>query len=232
MNFLNQLAQTRPFSVGINLARYAEVLDRWHVNQKASWQSDVRSNARAFFSNRLFGDLHKNFLTFVQQFADGDLLAFMTWLTSTSALRSWPASSARSRLGGFTVSSFAWRIVRGHLLSSGFCLLRLSGLDGSSFFVLSICAVGVRSGGRFRRAPSTSSAPARRKLFMRTTGSDAGFGVCIYFAGSFRLRFADRTRLFLIGLLRFEEPADHARLLAGTRARTRRRHFCGCFEGC
>ena len=59
-------------------ARNAEMLDRRHVNQKPARQSDVRSNARAFLGDRLFGNLHQNLLAFAQEIGDGRLCAIVS----------------------------------------------------------------------------------------------------------------------------------------------------------
>src|SRR6266404_40843 len=53
-----------------NLTRDADVVHRRHVDDEPSGQRDVRRNARAFFGNRLFGNLNENLLPFVQQLAD------------------------------------------------------------------------------------------------------------------------------------------------------------------
>src|ERR1700728_2063112 len=62
--------QSLPLFVGGNLARNSGVVHRRHVNQEAPGQRDVASNARAFLGDGLLGDLHQNFLTFLQQIAD------------------------------------------------------------------------------------------------------------------------------------------------------------------
>jgi hypothetical protein len=50
------------------------VVDGGHVYQVAAGQRDVRSNARTLRTQRLFGDLHQNFLTLFEQLRDLDRL--------------------------------------------------------------------------------------------------------------------------------------------------------------
>src|SRR5713226_9946908 len=51
-------------------ARHADVIDRWHVDDEASRQGDVRSDARALLGDRLLGDLNENLLAFMKKVAD------------------------------------------------------------------------------------------------------------------------------------------------------------------
>src|ERR1019366_8567462 len=70
--------QAEPFFVARNLARDADVVHRGHVHQEAARQGDVRGDARALLPQRLLGDLHDDFLPFLEQIADGrqrDLVA-------------------------------------------------------------------------------------------------------------------------------------------------------------
>jgi hypothetical protein len=68
------------------------MLDRRHVNQKAPRQSDVRSNARAFLGDRLFGNLHQNLLAFAQEIGNGRLSAIVSRRPAPSA--SWWLTTA------------------------------------------------------------------------------------------------------------------------------------------
>ena len=54
-----------------NLARHTGVVDRRHVNNEPARQRDMRSDARALLPQRFLGDLHDNFLAFLQQVGDG-----------------------------------------------------------------------------------------------------------------------------------------------------------------
>ncbi len=62
--------QAETFVVARDLARDADVIDGRHVHQEAAGQRDVRSDARAFLTQRLLGDLDDDFLAFFQQVAD------------------------------------------------------------------------------------------------------------------------------------------------------------------
>jgi len=64
--FLNQLSQSRAFAIGIDFPRHAEVLHRRHIHEKATRQSDVRSDARTLLRDRLLGDLYQDLLAFFQ----------------------------------------------------------------------------------------------------------------------------------------------------------------------
>src|SRR6185437_8754610 len=78
--------QALAFFFRTDLPRDARVIDRRHVNQEASRQRDVAGNARAFFADWLFRDLHQNFLAFFQQVADErQMLRFTARETSSSA---------------------------------------------------------------------------------------------------------------------------------------------------
>ena len=68
---LGDALQAEALLVAGDLTRDADVIDGRHVNQEAARQGDVRSDARAFFRDWLFGNLDQNFLAFLQQVADG-----------------------------------------------------------------------------------------------------------------------------------------------------------------
>src|ERR1019366_2460249 len=70
--------QAESLFVARNLARNTDVVHRGHVHQEAARQRDVRSDARTLLPQRLLGDLHDDFLPFLEQIADGrqwDLVA-------------------------------------------------------------------------------------------------------------------------------------------------------------
>ena len=71
---LDKLAQTVSFAVGFDLARDPHMFDGGHVDQKTTRQRDVRSDAGAFLGNRFFGNLDKNFLSFIKQIRNRWLL--------------------------------------------------------------------------------------------------------------------------------------------------------------
>src|SRR5205085_1053254 len=66
----DELAQALPLTVRLDLARDADVFDGRHIDKDATGQSDVRSDARAFGRNRLFGDLHEYLLPLAQEVCD------------------------------------------------------------------------------------------------------------------------------------------------------------------
>ncbi len=68
---LQNALQTLAFFVGRNLAGDADVLDRRHVDDEPSGQSDVRGDARAFLPEGFFGDLNDDLLTLFEQVGDG-----------------------------------------------------------------------------------------------------------------------------------------------------------------
>src|SRR5689334_20245703 len=68
------------------------MLDRRHVNQIASGQSDVRSDPRAFLGDRFFRNLHEDLLPFTQQIGNRRLAAIMSSRTATPAWR-WAATA-------------------------------------------------------------------------------------------------------------------------------------------
>src|SRR5437764_14403141 len=68
------------------------MIHRGHIDQKTPWQCDVAGNARAFFADRLFGNLHQNFLAFFQQIADLRQWAAMKF----PATRRWSSARAAS----------------------------------------------------------------------------------------------------------------------------------------
>src|SRR4029077_16600648 len=60
--FADQPAQARAIIRRSDFARHANVVDRRHVHQEASRQSDVAGDTRAFFAQRFLGDLHDHVL--------------------------------------------------------------------------------------------------------------------------------------------------------------------------
>ena len=90
---LNDALQPQALFVGSDLARDASVIHRRHVDEEASRQRDVAGDARALLADRLFGDLHQNFLTFLQQVGDqGQVLGLGA--AETAAASSTPAETA------------------------------------------------------------------------------------------------------------------------------------------
>ena len=56
--------------VRADLARYANMIDRRHIHQKAARQRNVAGDARAFLGDWLFRDLNQDLLAFLEQLAD------------------------------------------------------------------------------------------------------------------------------------------------------------------
>src|SRR5580704_2871961 len=65
-----QVPQPRPLFRRSDFARYAGVIERRHINQKASGQCDVAGNPRALLAQRFFGDLYDNLLALFQHVRD------------------------------------------------------------------------------------------------------------------------------------------------------------------
>src|ERR1019366_5270642 len=53
-----------------NLSAYAYMRNGRHEDQKASWQRDVARDAGTLLRDGLFGDLHQDFLAWLEQVAD------------------------------------------------------------------------------------------------------------------------------------------------------------------
>src|SRR5580704_7147226 len=95
---LNDPLQPLSLFLGRNFARDASVVDRGQIHQKASRKSNVAGDARAFFPDWLLGDLHQNFLTFLEQVADlRDIVGFVaTEAASTTAAALAPPIEGRT----------------------------------------------------------------------------------------------------------------------------------------
>ena len=78
-----------------------------HVDQKASGQRYVAGDSRAFFADRLFGNLYQDLLAFFEQVGDlGKILRFVTAETSSPTASSTSAWSAATRAVTITVESW------------------------------------------------------------------------------------------------------------------------------
>src|SRR5260221_4822660 len=90
VDLLNQFAQAGAFAVRLDLARDTQMFHRRHVNQKAARQGDVRSDARAFLGDWLFGDLDQNLLAFFQEIGNrGSLPALVPGGTAAATTATW-----------------------------------------------------------------------------------------------------------------------------------------------
>ena len=64
------MAQASAIFGGSDFARDAGVIERGHVDEIAAGKSDVAGDARAFFAERLLGDLDDDFLALLQHVSD------------------------------------------------------------------------------------------------------------------------------------------------------------------
>src|SRR5262249_18238786 len=171
MNFLNQLSQACALVIRINFARHSQMLNRWHINQKAAWERDVRRYARAFFSDWLLGNLNQNFLALTQKISDGGLATLTSWRTTPSMAL--PVSPRRSSL---RFDGFGHLLGDGHLLVKTFGRLSLE-FDHLGFFIMAVSAVitvGLRNGLRsFGRTTASAATAPGRKLFVWPARGDA-----------------------------------------------------------
>src|SRR5437868_7202866 len=107
---LNDALQAQALFFRRNLSRHAIMVHRRHINQKASRQRDMAGDARSLLADGFLGDLHQDFLSFLQQL--GNLRHRPSlWTASTEATpaamptsstveaAAWPC--AGSRAGGF-----------------------------------------------------------------------------------------------------------------------------------
>src|ERR1043166_1529068 len=136
MNLLNQLSESCALVIRINFARHSQMLNRWHVNQKAPRERDVRRNARAFLSDWLLGNLNQNLLAFAQKISDGGLATLASWWTK--AVMHLSVSTRRRRY--LMLDGFGCLFRNSHLLIK--TVRRLSFDFGNlGFFVMTVGAV-------------------------------------------------------------------------------------------
>ncbi len=90
----DDVAQAQALLFRSDLARDANVVDGGHVDQVASRQGDVRSDARALGAERLLGDLDQDFLAFLEHF--GNLHGLMVAWTRRLAAALLAARAARA----------------------------------------------------------------------------------------------------------------------------------------
>ena len=67
---LNDPFQPQPLVFGRYFARHAGMVHGRHVHKETTWQGDVTGDASALLADRLLGNLHQDFLPFLEQFAD------------------------------------------------------------------------------------------------------------------------------------------------------------------
>src|SRR3981189_880000 len=108
--FADEATQTRAIIGAGDFARDTDVIDGRHVHEKASRQSDVTSDARTLFAERLFGDLDDYILTSLEHFGNelrAARRAMMTSLVPAIMTRTaWPAGTALKTLSGASAAAF------------------------------------------------------------------------------------------------------------------------------
>src|ERR1700730_3913568 len=107
--FADEATQTRAIIGAGDFARDTDVIDGRHVHEKASRQSDVTSDARTLFAERLFGDLDDYILTSLEHFGNelrASRRAMMASLVPAIMTRTaWPAGTALEALAGASASA-------------------------------------------------------------------------------------------------------------------------------
>jgi hypothetical protein len=102
---------------GSDFARDAGVIESRHVNEIAAGKSDVARDARAFFAERLFGDLDDDFLALLQHV--GNELGTARWRAVAMAMASGSMLRATATVGTsaaiVTASAVASSAARGML---------------------------------------------------------------------------------------------------------------------
>src|SRR5439155_19486715 len=146
-----------------------------------SGQGDVRSNARAFFGDRFFRNLHQNLLALAQEIGNCRLAAFAprgattstTGRSTTTIPRCSTLSLGRFR-GGFSFFRHGKLfVVRLGQLSLDRVIRRFD------VFRVAVClVVSVRfAGWPFRRTPAPPAATSGSELFVHTTSGNACFRI-------------------------------------------------------
>src|ERR1700686_4202350 len=107
--FANEASQARAIIGAGDFARDADVIDGGHVHEEAARQSDVTGDARAFFAERLLGDLDDYILTSLEHFGNelrAARRAMMASLVPAIVTRAaWPAGPALETLAGASASA-------------------------------------------------------------------------------------------------------------------------------
>src|ERR1019366_1742693 len=97
--------QAAAFAVRLDLARDSGVVDGRHEDQEAAGKRNVRGDARALLGDGLFGDLDENFLSWLEQIADGGKISGLHGVTSMAiAVSGAPTATA---VAAITVATLA-----------------------------------------------------------------------------------------------------------------------------
>src|SRR5205085_47985 len=171
----DELAQALPLTVRLDLARDADVFDGRHIDKEATGQSDVRSDARAFGRNRLFGDLHEYLLPLAQEVCDHRRAA----ITAASA----PCVAA---------SALASSAVAAHDIATFIATFTATDTTTTAVSVRTFTAANMTAPARAASAVSATTATAarRRRRFLDVRRF------------RWRNRFLDRFRMPVAVLLR------------------------------
>ena len=112
------MAQASAIFGGSDFARDAGVIERGHVDEIAAGKSDVAGDARAFFAERLFGDLDDDFLALLQHVGN-ELGAARGRAVAMAMASRWPMLRAAATVGTsaaiVTASAVASSAARGVL---------------------------------------------------------------------------------------------------------------------
>src|ERR1700688_1222510 len=113
--FADEPSQTRAIIGAVDFARDTDVIDGRHVYQETSWQSDVTGDARAFFAERLLGDLDDYILTSLEHFGNelraarrAGVMAMPSLVPAIMTRTAWPAGTALEALTGASASTAAF----------------------------------------------------------------------------------------------------------------------------
>src|SRR5258706_11161672 len=107
-SFADQTTQTRAIIGGRDFARYADVVDRGHVDQEATRQCHVAGDASAFFAERLLGDLDDDVLPGLQPFGNELRAARRSGVAAIMHMLGAAGAPFESRTSAGTAASTIW----------------------------------------------------------------------------------------------------------------------------
>src|ERR1700730_12955808 len=112
--FADEATQTRAIISAGDFARDADVIDGRHVHEKTSGQSDVTSDARTLFAERLLGDLDDYILTSLEHFGNelraarrAGVMAMASLVPAIMTRAAWSAGTALEALARASASTTA-----------------------------------------------------------------------------------------------------------------------------
>src|SRR4029077_14871149 len=103
LGFIDEMAQASAIFGGSDLARHAGVIERRHVDEIAAGESDMACNPRAFFTQRLLGYLHDDFLHLLQKV--GNKLRASRWRAMAVSSRAMLRATATVRASAIGAAS-------------------------------------------------------------------------------------------------------------------------------